>query len=389
MLDYYHNVEVLIVALFNKHLLHIKDILHEDGGGSGDTSFAWALFYTILILSVAGSIILTLVYRKNASIYTSLFLKNIIRYHIAAVSLAYGIPKLFALQMPFPNLSQLATPLGDFLPMRLSWMFFGYSSCYQIFSGVMETLVGLFLLNRKTVSTGVFLGMGVFANVFLLNISYDIPVKLNSLQLLLSCLFLAGCEWKRLLNFFWFNRQAGPSVIFEWTMERSWQKAVRILFKILFIYLFAIKVLIQSLEVHKETEKSIEFTIQTGIYNIITYSKNSDTSEACIDQMIWKDIIFDKDGSGSVNTLDTLFRQRYNRGYFVYEPDTIARTITFKKYHTDSIALFKLSYNKLNDSIVTLYGKLQSDSIYMKIQRSNRHFQLTEKQFHWISESNR
>ena len=45
-----------------------------------------------------------------------------------------------------PTLSQLATPLGDLLPMRLSWLFIGYSTPYQVFSGVMETVAGLLLL---------------------------------------------------------------------------------------------------------------------------------------------------------------------------------------------------------------------------------------------------
>ena len=54
--------------------------------------------------------------------------------------MSYGIIKLFVLQMPFPQLSQLATPLGDLLPMRFSWLFIGYSVPYQFFSGAMETI---------------------------------------------------------------------------------------------------------------------------------------------------------------------------------------------------------------------------------------------------------
>ncbi|MFZ8278288.1 hypothetical protein ACO1KY_14095, partial [Staphylococcus aureus] len=58
-----------------------------------------------------------------------------IRYFVILNGFSYGIFKLFAVQMPFPSISQLATPLGDFLPMRLSWMFIGYSHSYQVFSG--------------------------------------------------------------------------------------------------------------------------------------------------------------------------------------------------------------------------------------------------------------
>src|SRR5678816_2514199 len=84
------------------------------------------------------------------------WLRMIVRYYIATAALSYGIIKLFRLQMPFPSMSQLATPLGDLLPMRFSWLFIGYSAPYQFFSGAMETLAGLLLLYRRTVTAGLF-----------------------------------------------------------------------------------------------------------------------------------------------------------------------------------------------------------------------------------------
>src|SRR5262249_42923784 len=130
------------------------------------------------------------------------------RYYVALVALSYGIIKLFALQMPFPNLSQLATPLGDFLPMRLSWMFIGYSQPYQFFSGAMEVLAALLLLYRKTATLGVLMACAVFTNVMVLNLSYDIPVKIYSAEIVFFCLFLLANEIKRIVNFFILNKPA-------------------------------------------------------------------------------------------------------------------------------------------------------------------------------------
>ena len=107
------------------------------------------------------------------------------------------------------------------------------------------------------------------------------------------------------------------------------------------------------------------------------------------DEMAWKDFIFDKGGIGSVNTLDTLFRQRYRRGYFTYQPDTVKETILFKKYATDSTSLIEMKYKIINEKSIGLWGKVRNDSLYFELLRSDRHFQLTERQFHWISESNR
>jgi hypothetical protein len=116
----------------------------------------------------------------------------IVRYYLAIVALSYGIIKLFVLQMPFPTISQLATPLGDLLPMRFSWLFIGYSVPYQFFSGAMETVAGLLLLYRRTVTAGLFAATGAFLNVAMINLSYDVPVKLFSMHLLFACLFLGA-----------------------------------------------------------------------------------------------------------------------------------------------------------------------------------------------------
>jgi hypothetical protein len=393
IIDAIYTAEAWVVELFNKHFLQVKDTLNANGGGSGDTSFAWAQFYTFFILALLGCVAWSLIDRKRLNKYKTLefWLSNLIRYYLSLVSLSYGIIKLFALQMPFPNLSQLATPLGDFLPMRLSWMFIGYSTQYQIFSGVMETIVGILLLNRKTVTLGALLGIGVFSNVFMLNLSYDVPVKLYSMQLLIYSIFLTIRDWKRLTNFFLLNKAAEPTDLYNIDLNNKWQKIARVAFKIGFVILFALIPLNESWSRYKEESKKGELKpIKIGVYNIQSLIKNNDTIDISHnDKMAWKDFIFDKGGLGSINTLDTLFRQRYGRGYFNYQPDSVTETILFKKSQTDTTSLFKMNYKIVNENTLLVWGLIGTDSLRFELQRSNRHFQLAERQFHWISESNR
>jgi hypothetical protein len=319
------------------------------------------------------------------------WLVNIIRYYLALVSFSYGIIKLFALQMPFANLSQLATPLGDYLPMRLSWMFIGYSTQYQVFSGVVETLVGVLLLYRKTVTLGALLGIGVFTNVFMINLSYDVPVKLYSMQLLICSIFLVFRDRKRLVNFFFLNKNAEATSLYKLELQKKWQKIARIVFKTGFIILFVVLPFSESWSRYKNQSKTDALNpIKVGIYHVKTFIKNNDTIAILNDDdMAWKDFIFDKDGLGSINTLDTLFRQRYRRGYFAYLPNTANETIVFKKSSADSASLFELKYKIVNDNTILLWGKLRDDSLRIELQKKDRHFQLAERQFHWISESNR
>lgn len=393
LLDGLNKAETWIVELFNANLLHVKDTLNANGGGSGDTSYAWAQFYTFIILAFIGCVAWTIIDRKRLNEYKTLefWLGNLVRYYLSLVSFGYGILKLFALQMYFPNLSQLATPLGDFLPMRFSWMFFGYSTPYQMFSGVMETIVGILLLNRKTVTLGALLGIGVFANVFMLNLSYDIPVKLYSMQLWIYSLFLAGRDWKRLMNFFLLNRTTEATNLYHIDLNKPWQKISRIVFKLGFVVLFAILPFNNTWSRYKEENKEEESTpIPIGVYNIKSLVKNRDTLRIALhDDMAWKDFIFDTGGLGSINTRDSLFRQRYGRGYFNYQPDSASQTLQFKKFASDSTALFTMNYKFANDNTMLLWGLVGADSLRFELQKSDRHFQLAERQFHWISESNR
>lgn len=387
------SIDSWIVNLLNKNLLHVKDNLNIDGGGSGDYSYAWAQFYTYLILSFAGAIIWTIVHRKRETSYNTLgyFLRTMVRYYVSIVALTYGIIKLFALQMIPPNLSQLATPLGDYLPMRFSWMFFGYSTPYQIFSGAIETLTGLLLLNRKSVTLGALLALATFTNVFMLNLSYDIPVKLYSMQVMIYSLFLVLGDWRRLSNFFLLNRAVPATALYDIELTKRWQRIGRWILKLAFIIVFIIIPFIESRDRYRNGLKQVASgPITTGIYNIKVFAKNGDTvAVATNEDEEWKDFIFDVNGMGSINTTDSLFRQRYRRGYFMYQPDTAKQVIDFRKFPMDSVPLFSLHYKIIDDNRLHLWGPVRNDTLYFELEKSKRHFQLTENQFHWISEANR
>lgn len=380
-----------IVTFFNDYIWQLKDQLVPTGG-SGDTSFGWAELYTYLFLGLVGSLIWSILDRKRTQYETlDYWLRTYLRYFIAAVALIYGVIKLYALQMPFPNLHQLATPLGDFLPMRLSWMFMGYSAKYQIFSGLMETIVGLLLLNRRTITAGVLLGIGVFTNVVLLNLSYDIPVKIFSIQILTSCIFLALCDWRRIINFFLLNRPVPPDYSYDITLSKKWQQIGRVVLKAAFIVLFVIMPFYRCGNMYKDFHAREEVKpIKAGVYEVKTFIRNNDTIPILAsDTLQWKDFIFDKAGSGSVNSRDTMFRQLYGRGYFHYECDTTKQVIAIKRSSFDTTKLMSFNYQLVQPDKFKIWTVLRQDSIFMELEKSKRHFQLAERQFHWLSESNR
>jgi hypothetical protein len=160
-----------VVRAANARVFHVRQTL-VPMNGSGDTSWAWAELWLYFSVAAVACLVWTMLDRKRTQYARLAFwLRTIVRYYIATAALSYGIIKLFLLQMPFPALSQLATPLGDLLPMRLSWLFIGYSAPYQFFSGAMETTAGLLLLYRRTVTAGLFAATGAFLNVVMINLS--------------------------------------------------------------------------------------------------------------------------------------------------------------------------------------------------------------------------
>jgi hypothetical protein len=223
VLRYYFIGVNKVVTAANANVFHVRETL-VPVNGSGDTSWAWTQLWLYLTIAAIACVVWTIADRKRTSYTRALYwLRLIVRYYIASAALSYGIIKLFLLQMPFPAISQLATPLGDLLPMRLSWLFIGYSTPYQIFSGAMETVAGLLLLNRRTVTAGLFAATGAFLNVVMINLSYDVPVKLYSSHLLFSCLFLLALDSPRLLRFLVLNKPISGTTAYDPIFARPWQ----------------------------------------------------------------------------------------------------------------------------------------------------------------------
>lgn len=341
LLDYYYGFTYWLTTWANNNFFHIQsNEVHGPVGGSGDTSLHWAELALILIVAAVGCVIWSIVDRKRKNyIKLNYWLCLFVRYNIAIIAFGYGIIKLFGLQMTFPMLSQLATPLGDLLPMRLSWMFIGYSTPYQFLSGLMEVLVGLLLLFRRTATMGVLMGTAVFLNVMILNFCYDIPVKLYSSQILVMCFFLLYNEADRIACFFILNRPAASCTIYSYTYPKRWMKITRIILKMFIIVTVIAMGFYSNYDRYKQMKNQAEPNpFKSGVYDVVHYAVNSDTLPPLItDTIRWQDFILEKGYFGSVKTSDTLFRERYNRGYFNIVVDTATSTMSFKKFASDSI----------------------------------------------------
>jgi hypothetical protein len=389
----HYRIEDWAVRAANARLFHVREELIAVNG-SGDTSWAWAQMWLYLTVAAVGAALWSVLDRKrNAHPKLDYWLRTVLRYYIATAALSYGIIKLFVLQMPFPSQSQLSTPLGDLLPMRLSWLFIGYSTTYQFFSGAMETIAGLLLLYRRTVTLGLFAATGAFLNVVMINLSYDVPVKLFAMHLLFACLFLLALDGRRLFTFLVLNRTAPGTAMYTPTYSRPWQMWASRGLKAVLIVLILILPLQRGWTQYKaNATQPVLVPFRAGIYDVTQYIVNGDTIPPLLsDTLRWRDVIFDSRTAGSVNTADSLFWRRYRRGYFRYRADTVARTVAVWKTSAalDSTFLFTMRYEVPDSTRIRLWTSIRNESLHVELVRSTRHFQLTERQFHWLSEYNR
>lgn len=167
--------------------------------GSGDRAMHWASF--VLTLLLAGLITSLWSLRPPPRAWEERahgILHGLVRFYLFWMMLGYGAAKVLKSQFPAPNAVWLDEALGDMSPMRLLWAFMGHSTSYTVFTGVTELLAGVLVLFRRTRLIGALLVAAIMTNVLVLNLSYDVPVKLGSSHLLVMALFVVWPDRARL-----------------------------------------------------------------------------------------------------------------------------------------------------------------------------------------------
>lgn len=346
------------------------------GMGSGDTMYQYIAVTSRIILTIITSIIWTFIDWKKSN-YIKLFKYQLIvlRYFLAFVLISYGMMKLFLNQFSYLSLFDLIKPYGDSSPMALLWNFMEYSPTYSIFSGLVELIAGLLLLFRNTTKLGALLGFGALLNVFILNMSFDVPVKLFSLHLVITAFLILLPFSSELLKFFILNKPIESNNIKPYFSNRKYNNMGFILKGILIL-----SVIYQSYTDQIESQK--DYGIQSpypdlyGIYNVVEFQKNNERIvPLTTDTLRWKKLIIDKRKSGIVQMNDEV-------EFFRNETDTVRRTISLTSKENPS-NLYYLNYKEENGQLF-LYNDIL-DIKLIKIERKD--FLLINRGFRWVSET--
>jgi uncharacterized membrane protein YphA (DoxX/SURF4 family) len=199
-----------LVTAVARHGLGIEGTLVVTHSGSGDKIYDWVqvgcLLGLALLLSAAW-----LVRRPAPPERLTRWVLLIFRLAVGATMISYGMVKAIPLQMPAPQLTRLIEPFGNFSPMGVLWYSVGASRPYEILIGCAELLAGVLLFLPRTATLGALVCLADAIQIFALNMTYDVPVKLFSFHLILFSLFLLAPEASRLAGVLLLDRPVAPS----------------------------------------------------------------------------------------------------------------------------------------------------------------------------------
>jgi hypothetical protein len=188
--------------------------------GSGDGLFQYCSCFAYLVVAAGLAVLWTLgseVWQRwkthrapNYDRLHSLF-RLIVSFYLMHQMVVYGAIKVWCGQFPPISDGQLEATYGDSSPMGLLWRFMQFSQPYTAATGIIEFTCGVLLIFRRTTLLGALCATGATLQVFLLNMCYDVPVKLMSGHLLLMALLLIVPDVKRLFAFFVLGRPTAPA----------------------------------------------------------------------------------------------------------------------------------------------------------------------------------
>jgi hypothetical protein len=349
--------------------------------GSGDRVYDWVELACIAVLAIVGTIVWSVLDRKRES-YPKLYawFRVFARFSLAATMFTYGAIKAIPLQMPFPNLNRLLERYGDLSPMGVLWASIGASPAYETFAGCAELFGGTLLAFPRTTTLGALVCLADATEVFLLNMTYDVPVKLLAFHMILLSIFLLAPDAKRLANFFLLDRSASrrsdPSLFHSGRKNR-----IALVAQVAFgIFLIGAN-LYGSVSASKQYGVARPKSPLYGIWNAETFVIDGQPHPPLLtDAARWRRIVFDYPQYSTLYSMDDAPQ------YYGTRIDMKAQTLALTK-SSDKSWKADFSFTRPDASHLVLDGTMDKHKIHAEFELLDRSkFLLVRRGFHWVQD---
>jgi len=375
-------------SLFSGFFIWVgKDILQSNGRleyfptGSGDTTMAYISLLVQSALAILGTILWSVLDRKRTS-YNKFFywFLVILRAFLILFLLSYGFAKIFKTQFPNPSLTRLLQPIGNMSPMGLAWTYMGHSEGFNLIVGFFEALGGFLLIPRRTQTFGAFVAAGVMFQVFLMNMFFDIPVKIFSFHLLLMALFIFSTDTHRFINIFIKNKAAQVYEFYNPIKDKLYHKIIfwfKLCAVVTLVGFMSYNGYSQERGLYGDKREKPPFY---GIWEVDSFSINQEKRPPLLtDTLRWRYLVIDNKDRATVKVMDN------SRKYFTFKPDSTQTKVTLYqgewKQEENNFSI------EVDDEVMSLNGLLYTDTISIQLKKKDlSKSALIGRGFHWVNE---
>ncbi|THD68031.1 hypothetical protein E7Z59_10315 [Robertkochia marina] len=129
-------------------------------------------------------------------------IKQLAIWYLSIKMICFAIPKILFMQFRVLHYESFI-PLAELSKYQHMWSFFGRSYNYNLFIGLMELLIGILIIFKRTRLIALLISLGVCLNIFILNIEFDIYFAIQHITLDLLITVILLLEYRKdLYKFF-------------------------------------------------------------------------------------------------------------------------------------------------------------------------------------------
>jgi len=334
-------------------------------------------FVLLLIAVITGIVWSTFDFkRKNHQVLAYSF-RAFISHYLAFQLFKYGFNKVFKLQFYLPEPNILYSNVGSLGRDILYWSVMGASYSYTVFSGVLELIPAFLLLFRRTRLLGALIAFGVLVNVVMINVSFDISVKILSSFLLFLSVLIIFPDLRNLYRFFLQNQK---TTLQKWapiysSSKHIWMYSVGKSFVIL---LLLVDVLFPYFKANNFNDDLAPRPFLHGAYEVSLFAVNQDTIPPLLtEQSRWKHFFVHREGYFITENMQEQMQD------FPLQINSHTQEMILKEELSGRQLIFQYNYSP-TDSLLQLKGSFQNNSIHIEAQQIDlQQLPLLQKNTNW------
>jgi hypothetical protein len=290
----------------------------------------------------------------------------------------YGVAKLLPGQFAAtPSYAELLRTYGDSSPMGLLWTFMAASRPYVLFTGIIEVAGGALLFFPRLATLGALICAASLTQVFSLNMSYDVPVKLYSFHLLLKAIFILAPDLPRLAALLVLNRRVELASVVPLFAKPSLNRAA-----VAFQLAFAVWACGGA---YAETLGSINYRAAGrnnpyyGVWRVEEFSRDGQgRPPLATDKAVWQRVVIELPDVIAIQTGEGTLRR------FIARRDDDP-SIAVLRDIDNAKSTGTLTFTNGESDEVIVNGDLDGHRIQASLRRDDRSFLLTSRGFHWVN----